>query len=525
MTRIRIRLIAAVVWFAVIFNAGRIQINGQSLDIDAAVYLISALIGIAMLSFPNLTRQRLSISIAGVAAVYSALHLFPGFGWEEKEFYMFLIEAAAPIATLMLMRWIGHALIEFEMATEAFVLGSDQMRLMQHAEGEELVNHELYRARRFERPVALVYCSVPEGVVSEEETLIKTDFISWRVTKSFKRRYQQVQLARAVASLTYKSDILVEGKNGVVVCLPETNGEEAKAFVRQLSIFMQDTAHFEPLVGIAAFPEQGLTFEDLVEIAERNAVLASKIEEKEDVWPHSQNGGGKGDVQVDLDERLKIERDATWVNKLAYQSTSARAIYGVIKRAFDIMVVLSVLLAVMPVLLIVALMVYIDDGAPIFYMQWRTGYGGKRFKMFKFRTMYANAGSIPPTEVRMPNGEIRYEWPEKMENDPRITRVGRFLRKSSLDELPQLLNVLKGDMSLVGPRPTSWNLDMYTLHQTERLTVRPGITGLWQVSARETTNPDERLIWDMKYIDKMSLWLDAQILWRTFAQVFKKGGI
>jgi lipopolysaccharide/colanic/teichoic acid biosynthesis glycosyltransferase len=177
-----------------------------------------------------------------------------------------------------------------------------------------------------------------------------------------------------------------------------------------------------------------------------------------------------------------------------------------------------------PVIAGVALLIYLDDHGPIFYTQLRTGHRGRRFKIYKFRTMKVNAPAVPAQIVQGPNGKTQYLWPAKVKNDPRITRVGKVLRKTSLDELPQLINVLMGDMSFVGPRPTSWELSMYTLHQTERLTVQPGITGLWQVCARETQNFDERLLWDMKYIEKMSLSLDLQILWRTVSQVFQKKG-
>jgi lipopolysaccharide/colanic/teichoic acid biosynthesis glycosyltransferase len=105
-----------------------------------------------------------------------------------------------------------------------------------------------------------------------------------------------------------------------------------------------------------------------------------------------------------------------------------------------------------------------------------------------------------------------------------VTRIGRILRKTSLDELPQLINVLRGDMSLVGPRPTSWDLSSYRLFHTERLQVRPGITGLWQVAARGTTNFDEWVDWDRTYVDKMCLSLDVQIFIRTFTKVFAGKG-
>jgi len=161
-------------------------------------------------------------------------------------------------------------------------------------------------------------------------------------------------------------------------------------------------------------------------------------------------------------------------------------------------------------------------------VQQRTGLGGRRFNMYKFRTM------VPDAEAKLkelaaqglaklgPDG--RLAEPLKLDRDPRVTRIGRILRKTSLDELPQIINVLRGDMSLVGPRPTSWGLDSYTLLHTERLTIRPGITGLWQIGARGSTDFDDWLRWDMLYIDKISFALDFQILLRTIGQVLKRQG-
>jgi lipopolysaccharide/colanic/teichoic acid biosynthesis glycosyltransferase len=167
----------------------------------------------------------------------------------------------------------------------------------------------------------------------------------------------------------------------------------------------------------------------------------------------------------------------------------------------------------------------IDDGWPIFYSHKRVGKGGKTFLMHKFRSMYKNAPPLEPKIVRLSDGSIRYDWPEKDEDDPRITRVGRLLRKTSLDELPQIWNILTGEMSLIGPRPSSWTLDQHTLHQTARLTIKPGLTGLWQVSARDNKNFDERLLWDLKYVEKMGLWLDIQILLRTVGAVLRRSGV
>jgi lipopolysaccharide/colanic/teichoic acid biosynthesis glycosyltransferase len=552
MARVRILLILLVVWLAFLFNIERFDFDGASLvNLDTSFYIFIVFLCVMVLFVPALGKQNLGLSLAVVLGAYAAMYfLLKSAQGVQGSFYMFVIEGAGLVITAILIRQVTRAQLDFETAAQNFVLGVEGSRMLPLTEGEEQVNHELYRARRFERPVAIVYCTVSN--VTDEETQIHLDSIKWHITKTFKRRYQQVQLARCAASLTYKNDTIVEYGEEVVLCLPETDEREAKAFAQQLSTFTKESLQVDVMIGISCFPGDGLLFEDLVQVARGKAVVwtgqanSTEGEEtrksfdeivsapQEKAYSPSDSALAtatletlptrSGDVMVDPTQRLKIEQELAWVNKLAYLSPSARTVYHFVKRAIDLMFVFGVGIFALPVMLVVALVVYIDDRAPIFYTQWRTGYGGKRFKMYKFRTMYLNAKSVPVQAIQTPNG-VRYVWPEKVENDPRVTRIGKILRKTSLDELPQLLNVFRGDMSLVGPRPTSWNLDMYTLHQTERLTVRPGLTGLWQVCAREATNPDERLIWDMKYIDKMSVWLDMQILYRTAAQVFKRRGL
>jgi lipopolysaccharide/colanic/teichoic acid biosynthesis glycosyltransferase len=191
--------------------------------------------------------------------------------------------------------------------------------------------------------------------------------------------------------------------------------------------------------------------------------------------------------------------------------------YQMLKRAMDITFCLMVMPLVMPLLALVALLIYIDSPGPIMFFQLRTGKGGRRFRMYKFRTMVPNAEELKKTYAHL--NELT--WPDfKITDDPRVTRVGKILRKTSLDELPQLLNVIKGDMSLVGPRPTSFSPDTYRLWHTERLEVLPGITGLWQVSGRSNLDFDQRLKLDIAYIERQSLWLDIQVLVRTVGQVF-----
>ena len=192
------------------------------------------------------------------------------------------------------------------------------------------------------------------------------------------------------------------------------------------------------------------------------------------------------------------------------------------KRVMDIALVVATLPVTLPLMLLVALILKIEDpNGSVFFMQNRTGQGGKRFKLFKFRTMVPNAEEMKKQLAHL--NEL--QWPDfKITNDPRITHVGKFLRKTSLDELPQLLNILRGDMSFVGPRPTSFAVETYDLWHTERLDVKPGLTGLWQITGRASTEFDERLRLDIAYMEHRCLWLDIQILVRTFTAVLEQRG-
>lgn len=194
------------------------------------------------------------------------------------------------------------------------------------------------------------------------------------------------------------------------------------------------------------------------------------------------------------------------------------------KRIFD----LTLVIGSMPFWLMLIFLVYVavwisEPSAPVIFIQQRTGKNGQRFKMFKFRTMVPNAELLKSKlSAVTANGELA--GPLKMANDPRVTRLGRILRKTSLDELPQLFNVLSGEMSLVGPRPTSWGARAYKIWHTERLDVLPGITGLWQVCGRGSEDFDDWLRWDIRYLERQSLTLDIVILYKTFAAVFKHRG-
>jgi lipopolysaccharide/colanic/teichoic acid biosynthesis glycosyltransferase len=187
--------------------------------------------------------------------------------------------------------------------------------------------------------------------------------------------------------------------------------------------------------------------------------------------------------------------------------------YYASKRVIDILLSLLGIVAVLPVLLIIAACIKLDDGGPILHFREIIGQRGRRFFALKFRTMRPDADDYL---AKHPELMRKYQQNMKLERDPRITRVGRFLRKTSLDELPQLFNVLVGQMSLVGPRiihPSE--LPRYGEWAPKRLSVRPGITGLWQISGRQHISYDERVLFDMRYIDSRSCITDLVILLKT----------
>jgi lipopolysaccharide/colanic/teichoic acid biosynthesis glycosyltransferase len=195
--------------------------------------------------------------------------------------------------------------------------------------------------------------------------------------------------------------------------------------------------------------------------------------------------------------------------------------YLIAKRLFDLAVCVLLLPVVLPLLLLCALAIRLDTRGPIFIAQERTGRDGTPFRMLKFRTMVRNAAEL---KAQLAHLNVLPPPDFKIPQDPRITRVGKFLRQTSLDELPQLLNVLWGDMSLVGPRPTSFAPSTYQLWHTHRLEVTPGITGLWQVKGRNTTTFDERLRLDIEYIEHRSFGFDLKILLQTVPSVLRRTG-
>jgi exopolysaccharide biosynthesis polyprenyl glycosylphosphotransferase len=193
-----------------------------------------------------------------------------------------------------------------------------------------------------------------------------------------------------------------------------------------------------------------------------------------------------------------------------------------LKGAFDRVLGTLLLIVAAPLMVAVALAVRLDDRGPVLFRQTRIGVGGEEFTMLKFRSMVPDAENHLPALSHGSDGNALLF---KLRQDPRVTRVGAVLRRLSLDELPQLINVVRGDMSLVGPRPPlPREVAEYDLDALRRLRVLPGLTGLWQISGRSDLSWEESLRLDLRYVDNWSIALDLSILWRTAAAVLKRSG-
>jgi lipopolysaccharide/colanic/teichoic acid biosynthesis glycosyltransferase len=264
-------------------------------------------------------------------------------------------------------------------------------------------------------------------------------------------------------------DVWVDGE-GLFVLLPESGRDDADGLLNRLATTAPEIVGVGEVI-VAAFPEDGLTANAL-----RAAVGA----------PHP------GAPALPLG-----------------------------RRAFDVVGGSLMLVLALPVMAVCALAIRLDSPGPVVFGQMRTGRDGRRFRMWKFRTMLANAEEL---KAGLSHLNVLAPPDFKILRDPRITRVGRFLRATSLDELPQLANVLRGEMSLVGPRPTSFAASSYELWHTQRLDVAPGITGLWQLEGRNATSFDERLRLDARYIRGRSLRRDLVLLGRTLGAIVHRSG-
>jgi len=194
-----------------------------------------------------------------------------------------------------------------------------------------------------------------------------------------------------------------------------------------------------------------------------------------------------------------------------------------LKGPIDRMLALIAIILLLPLLVPIVLIIKLGDRGPVLFIQQRTGYLGKRFPLFKFRTMVTDAEALKES-LRSRNVHGAGSPDFKLIDDPRITRVGRLLRKTSLDELPNLWNIVRGEMSFVGPRPTSFDASTYAMRHLPRLAVKPGLTGLWQVSGRANIGFDERSEMDIAYIRSLSPKQDLSLLLKTVSAVTRAEG-
>ena len=214
-----------------------------------------------------------------------------------------------------------------------------------------------------------------------------------------------------------------------------------------------------------------------------------------------------------------LESKAVSLNKKQIKS---RFMYHSIKRIFDFMAAICGVIILSPVMLVIAILIKVEDHGPVFYKYVRVGKNGKTFKMYKFRSMFVNADQML-AKLKEQND---VEGPMfKMRDDPRVTKIGHFIRKHSLDELPQFLNVIKGDMSLVGPRPPlPSEVAEYSDYDKQRLYVTPGCTGLWQATERNEVGFNEMVQLDIQYIQRASFMFDLWIIWKTVEIIIKPNG-
>ena len=203
--------------------------------------------------------------------------------------------------------------------------------------------------------------------------------------------------------------------------------------------------------------------------------------------------------------------------------TNKRTIYRYIKRIIDVVLASIALVVLSPIFLIIALAIKLESKGPVFFKHTRIGKDGKIIKLYKFRSMVTNAEEL--IKAFTPEQMKEYKENYKLTNDPRITKVGKFLRKTSLDELPQLLNIIKGDLTIIGPRPViAEELKKYGTNTEKFLSVTPGLTGYWAANGRSCTTYEQRMQMELYYIDNLSLKMDVKVFFKTIEAVIKREG-
>jgi lipopolysaccharide/colanic/teichoic acid biosynthesis glycosyltransferase len=303
----------------------------------------------------------------------------------------------------------------------------------------------------------------------------------------------------------------------------EISWEEGK---KVLNVISEDVSE----EGIRVFSEEPLPLGAKVSVV-LNLVTNTIKTDTEVVWC---NKDGKTDqflIGMSFSRNLKdfTPEELKKNSLLEYGNVSLPLNNSALKRLMDIILSSVFLFLSMPLLLLVCLFIKIDSPGPILFKQWRAGKGGKRFLFYKFRSMFKNVPSVIHREYakNLIVDSYQFGWIKdkaiyKLISDSRITKVGNIIRKLSIDEIPQFLNVLKGEMSIVGPRPPIfYELEFYLEKERKRLMVKPGITRLWQISGRSSTTFAKMVELDLEYMDKWSLSLDIKIMLKTAMAIFR----
>jgi lipopolysaccharide/colanic/teichoic acid biosynthesis glycosyltransferase/GGDEF domain-containing protein len=561
MTRLRLLIIMLTTWMIILFNIERLEL--LNINIPSTLYIVTGIWLLPLLLLPTFGQIRKEWTIVPAVLLYISMRYFEILSSLPMTVVSLIIESLILVVTIWIGQKVSSNLENINVVVDEVVLGDIGNRILSTRDGEDAMNTELFRARKFDRPVALLFLEMPSI-----NRLREAYTHNLRYQLSLEHRYIKSRFARITESLLYQVDVMVWHGDNLVICLPETNKEQAEKLALQIANVATLSLNVDFQLGIATFPQDGLIYEDLIKVAQANLKsyftqdnddgnspsIYKNISSSTKLSQDSKFNLNNKSAITQITEKVKILtsiflRDVSmvpenafehiktdmsrpyydpdyWVNRLPQQSASSRLIYNYMKHGFDILAILIIFPFLLPIVFVIMLLIKLEDGGAIFYSQNRTGLGGRKFKMYKFRSMIENADQrLEQLGVHVnERNETVNEKGEKLLQDPRITRIGHILRKTSLDELPQLFNVFRGDMSLVGPRPTSFGVDKYQLYHTHRLSVKPGITGLWQIHDRGDTDFDNRLVWDIKYIDKLSLMMDIQILIRTVSAVVHKKG-
>ena len=227
-------------------------------------------------------------------------------------------------------------------------------------------------------------------------------------------------------------------------------------------------------------------------------------------------------MELRTSESLLLEDNIMLVEKDT-KIEQARIYRKYVKRICDIVISCIGLIISLPLFLIIGILIKIESRGPVFFRHERLGESGKIIKIYKFRTMVKTAEELMQKFSLEQKEEFEKNF--KLENDPRVTRIGRALRKTSIDELPQLLNIFKGELSLIGPRPiVREELKKYKNNKNKFLSIKPGLTGNWAANGRSCTSYEERIDMELYYIDNLSFKLDVEIFWKTICSVIKRKG-